>query len=78
MVSNQPAAAPAMFGSPTPAAKFHHSTLTSLGKGEQWMAVDVNLRRGEQGFGFRIVGGPEEGTQVPIISISLPASLGLL
>ena len=31
---------------------------------EQWFTLDVNLRRGEQGFGFRIVGGPEEDTQV--------------
>ena len=31
---------------------------------EQWLTLDVSLRRGEQGFGFRIVGGPEEGTQV--------------
>jgi len=31
---------------------------------EQVVNIDVNLRRGDQGFGFRIVGGPEEGTQV--------------
>ncbi|XP_067928192.1 membrane-associated guanylate kinase, WW and PDZ domain-containing protein 2-like isoform X2 [Watersipora subatra] len=39
---------------------------TPPGWKEQWQTLDVFLRRGEQGFGFRIVGGPEEDTQVAI------------
>lgn len=55
---------------PTGVTSFESSTPSASHFGiqpgwrEQWLTLDISLRKGEKGFGFRIVGGPEENTQV--------------